>query len=356
MTLTQTAIERELLLVPVPARPGIATEPNEPVLEHDDDGAAEGDGHGPEGSRRERLERSRSRRPKGDTKRATVWSVRLSSARWRVVRVALAVIAVVLVGLVAELTVLGGLEHRSTQITLFNQFRSELALGTAPVGPVGPDHRPIALGTPIALLTIPSIGVRQVVAEGTSAAVLTGGPGHLRSTVFPGGDGTSIVLGRAHAYGGPFARIAELKKGAAITVVTQAGTATFGVVDVHPAGARVLGPVPGTSRLTLGTASGTPYAPSGAVWVDADKVGRPLPSYQPLLRTVPADEQPLGTDTGSLWVFLLGLEVLAAALVVAGWSRRRFGHAQAWIVFTGPVLLIGLFLADQLARFLPNLT
>ena len=70
----------------------------------------------------------------------------------------------------------------------------------------------------------------------------------------------------------------------------------------------------------------------------------------------PANEQPLGIDTGSLWLFLLGLEVLVAALVLAAWSWRRFGRAQAWIVFSAPVLLVGVFLADQLARFLPNLT
>jgi sortase A len=351
VTLTQTAIERELLLVPVPATPDVITEPDDWV--GDADGESEPgqpDSGGP------RPERQRSRRRKGDNRRAGTRSVRATSGRWRVAQLALATVAVVLIGLVAELTVLGGLEHRSTQITLFNQFRSDLALGTAPVGPVGQDHRLVPFGSPIALLTIPSIGVRQVVAQGTTAAVLTGGPGHLRSTVFPGGEGTSIVLGRAHAYGGPFSRIASLRKGATIVVVTQSGTATFHVVDVHKAGARVLGPVPGTSRLTLGTASGPPFAPSGVVWVDADKVGRPLASFEPLVRTVPANEQPLGTDTGSLWVFLLGLEVLIGALVLAAWSWRRFGHAQAWIVFSAPVLLIGVFLADQLARFLPNLT
>ncbi|MGB7053081.1 MAG: class E sortase [Acidimicrobiales bacterium] len=354
MTLTQTAIERELLLVPVPATPDIVTEPDELVA--DNDGDHEPEGPDEPGSGFPRRERHWSFRRKGAKRQAGPRSVRFSSRRWRVAQLTLATVAVVLVGLVAELTVLGGLEHRSTQITLFNQFRSELALGTGAVGPVGSDHRPIALGTPIGLLAIPSIGVRQVIAQGTTAAVLTGGPGHLRSTVFPGGDGTSVVLGRAHAYGGPFSRIADLRKGATITVVTQAGTATFRVVDVHAAGARVLGPVPGTSRLTLGTASGTPFAPSGVVWVDADKVGRPLPSFRPLLRTVPASEQPLGIDTGSLWLFLLGLEALAAVLILAAWSWRRFGRAQAWIVFSAPVLLVGVFLADQLARFLPNLT
>jgi sortase A len=175
--------------------------------------------------------------------------------------------------------------------------------------------------------------------------------------VFPGGDGTSIILGRAHAYGGPFGGIAQLRKGATIDVVTGAGQlATFRVVDVHRAGARVLGPVPGTSRLTLGTASGPAFMPTGVVWVDADKVGRTLPSYQPLVRTVPADEQPLGSDPGSIWYLALAIEGLIAVVVLAGWSWRARGHAQTWIVFTAPALLVGLVVADQLARLLPNLT
>ncbi|HXW38335.1 MAG TPA: sortase, partial [Acidimicrobiales bacterium] len=277
--------------------------------------------------------------------------------RARVAQVVLLTVAAVLVGMVAELALVSGLEHRSAQVTLFNQFRNEVALGTGPLGPVGPDHRPLAPGTPIAYLVIPSIDLRQVVLEGTSSGVLAEGPGHLRSTVFPGGDGTSVVLGRSHLFGGPFARIGQLQKGATVDVLTGAGIqATFRVVDVHRGGARVLGPVPGTSRLALGTATGPPFAPTGVLWVDADKVGRALPSFRPIVGSVSADEQPLGTDAGHLWLLLLGLEVLIGVLALAAWSWRVRGRAQTWIVFTAPVLLVAVLVADQLARLLPNLT
>jgi sortase A len=359
VTLTQTAVERERLLVPVAPRPDIATDPEPESGDHrpegetplrgqggPSDGEAGDPSHSSHSGRRSRQNR---RRPGGaPSRQAGPWL--------RAVQVGLAVVAIVLLGLVAELTLVSGFEHRAAQVNLFNRFRSELALGTAPLGPVGRDHRPLPAGAPIALLTVPSIGVRQVVQQGTSGAVLADGPGHLRSTVFPGGEGTSVVLGRAHAYGGPFARIADLRKGARITVVTQSGTATFRVVDQHRAGSHVLGPVPGTSRLELGTATGPAYAPSGVTWVDADKIGPPMPAFQPLVHTVPAGEQPLGTDSGSLWLFLLGLEMLIAALAVASWSWRHRGHVQTWLVFTAPVLLIGVFASDQLARFLPNLT
>ena len=207
----------------------------------------------------------------------------------------------------------------------------------------------------MAQITIPSIGVNQVVVEGTSGTVLADGPGHYRSTIFPGGTGDSIILGRNAAYGGPFGQIDKLKKGARIQVITQVGTSVFKVVDVRPAGAKVRPVAPGKSRLTLGTASGSPFVPSGVVWVDADKIGPPLAAQLPLMKLVPVSERALGLDTGTLWVLSLWVLVLAALATAAAWTWRRRGRAQAWIVFTAPVLLVWMFIADQFARLLPNL-
>ena len=96
-------------------------------------------------------------------------------------------------------------------------------------------------------------------------------------------------------------------------------------------------------------------SPSGVVWVDADKIGPPLPAQRPPVKTVPAAEQPLGLDTSTLWALLLWLLVLAVLLAGAVWTWRRRGRAQAWIVFTAPMLLVWMFIADQFARLLPNL-
>ncbi len=273
----------------------------------------------------------------------------------RAVLATLVVVALLSIGMVVQLAYVSGLEHRSAQVNLYNRFRTELALGTAPLGPKVSAHKTLPIGQPMAQITIPSIGVSQVVLEGTTGSVLADGPGHLRSTVFPGGTGDSIILGRNGAYGGPFGRISDLRKGATITVVTQVGTSTFHVVDIHRAGAKVLPVGPGKSRLTLGTASGTRYAPSGAIWVDADKVGTPLAAQRPAVKTVPAAEQPLGLDTGTLWALALWALALGALVVGGVWTWRRRGHAQAWIIFTAPVLLVWMFVADQFARLLPNL-
>ncbi len=328
MTLAQSTLERETLLVAVP----------DPAP----DGAATG--HDP-------AEALRLQRIFDETghlgKTVTI------SRSATVVRFALVVVALASIGMVVQLAYVSRLEHRSAQVSLYNQFRTELALGTAPLGPTGKFHS--TMGAPIAQISIPSIGVSQVVLEGTTGTVLADGPGHYRSSVFPGGAGDSVILGRAAAYGGPFGRIHDLHKGATITVITQVGTSQFKVIDVRPAGTKVLPVAKGKSRLTLGTASGTPFVPSGVVWVDADKVGAALPAQHPAVKTVPAAERPLGFDTGTLLDLMLWLVLLAVLAVGAVWTWRRRGRAQAWIVFTAPLLLVWMFVADQFARLLPNL-
>ncbi len=339
MTATQTALEREMLLVPTPGSPG-----EQSAVGHPDEAARlqeQFDATGHLGTA-----------PAEPTKRPKM--------PLHIVRAALAILAAVSIGLVIQLAYVSRLQHHSAQVDLYNRLRPELALGTAPTGPCGQAacgkrHQPIALGTPIATIQIPSIGVKQVVLEGTTGAVLADGPGHYLSTVFPGGAGTSVILGRQAAYGGPFGHIADLRKGARITVVTQVGTSVFRVVDVRPGGTRERLAPATRARLTLGTASGTAFVPSGVVYVDADKVGPALAAYPPAVHTVPDSQRPMGLDTGTLW--LLGLLSVALVAVFAGavWVWRRRGHAQAWIIFTAPLVLLWMFVVDQIARLLPNL-
>jgi len=279
--------------------------------------------------------------------------------RWEavvdVVRVAAVTLSSLVLGLTLNLVVASGVSQRAAQVRVFDQFRQELELGTAPVGPRA-QGRPLAPGTPMALLEVPSIGLEQVVGEGTTAGVLMTGPGHLPSTVFPGGAGTSIILGRAAAYGGPFARIAELRPGAKVVTVTGVGTSRFRVVDIRRAGGTIPALKPGAGRITLATATGSPYVPTGVVWVDADLVGSVLPSEAPFSHVVAADERPLAADTAALGPLAAWLFVLAAVLALGTWVWHRKGRAQAWIVFSAPVIVIGYFITGHVAQLLPNLT
>jgi sortase A len=351
MTVTHTALEREMLLVPAPGavpdgRPGEVDAPGPVDADHSPEARTQ--------ARRLQAEFDATGQLSGG-RRAWAGQV-VATRRWAVaVRAVLAVVALVSIGMVVQLAYVSRLEHRSAQVNLYNRFRTELALGTAPLGPSGTHHTKLAPGAPMAQITIPAIGVSQVVLEGTTGNILADGPGHARTTVFPGGTGDSIILGRAAAYGGPFGKITTLHKGATINVVTQVGTSTFRVIDVRPSGAKAFKVPADSSVLTLGTASGTPFAPSGVVFVDARKVGAPLAAQKPLIKKLPASEQPLGFDTGDLWLLSLWALALGALAFGAVWTWQRRGHAQAWIVFTAPILLVWMFVADQFARLLPNL-
>jgi hypothetical protein len=110
-------------------------------------------------------------------------------------------------------------------------------------------------------------------------------------------------------------------------------------------------------RLTLVTATGTPFIPRGAVYVDADLTTAALatpPTVIPL-GGIPKAERPLATDAGSLWALVLWLQALVVVAVGMVWSWVRWGRHQTWIVFLPVTALIGFFAADQFIRLLPNL-
>jgi sortase A len=272
-----------------------------------------------------------------------------------VMSMALFLLAALALGFVANLVVVSPLEHQVAQTKAFNLLRYEFAQGTAPIHPRDAAHKLLALGTPIAVLDIPAIGVKEVVSEGTTSAVLIAGPGHERSTVFPGGAGTSVILGRAAAYGGPFGRLNELRTGALIKVTTQVGTSTFRVIDRRKAGDVIPHLAQGRARLTLATASGPAFVPSGVLWIDANLVGSPLAASKPAMHSLPGSERPLGIDIGSLWLMALWLGALVLLLGGAFWTWHRRGHARAWIIFSAPVAVVSLFIAAQITLLLPNL-
>ncbi|MEY4175537.1 MAG: hypothetical protein RI900_2702, partial [Actinomycetota bacterium] len=244
------------------------------------------------------------------------------------------------------------------QRNAFETFSANLAAGTVAIGPFDDAGVPVPLGTGLAFLEIPKLDLHEVVRSGTTPSVLFGGPGLRRDTPLPGQVGTSVVLGRRAAYGAPFADISTLGKGDEIMVTTGQGVFEFQVLGVRRAGDPVPPPLAaGAARLSLVTADGTPFVPSGVVRVDADLVGAAVGGPRPALTadSLPASERPLGTDTSTLWALALWLQALTLVMVGAIWAWHRWGRPQAWIVFTPAVVLVGLGAAGELARLLPNL-
>lgn len=270
---------------------------------------------------------------------------------------AMVVFAALFVGLVFYLAVLSNISEHRSQDLLAKQFRNELAFGTAPIGQVDVNGVLLKQGAPVALLSIPSIGVNNTVVEGTSSRTLTDGPGHRRDTPLPGQTGVSVIYGRQAAYGGPFANIGSLKVGATITTTTGQGQATYRVIDIRQAGDRAPALAATAGRLTLVTASGTPFISNTVVRVDADLVGKPFATPQAVLRpgSLSSAEDPLSSDSsGWLQLFLWG-ELALAVTVGVVFALRRWGRWHTWIVAVPVALLIGTEMAKQVVIVLPNL-
>lgn len=248
---------------------------------------------------------------------------------------------------------LSGIEEHRAQHTLYAQLRQQLAEQTTPIGGA------IRAGVPVALIDAPSIGLREVVVEGTSSSALRSGPGHKRNSPLPGQPGVSQIFGKSTTFGSPFGDITNLRVGESISVVTGQGRFTYSVQGVRHRGDRVTALAAGQSRLTLVTSAGTGWrrgwAPSGTVYVDAtlsDKVA-PVPGPRP--NVVPSDEQAMKVDSGQLFPLVLWLQALIGLVVLVLWAGRRWGKVPT--AMAGCVAIVALLwiVTDTAAGLLPNL-
>jgi sortase A len=266
---------------------------------------------------------------------------------------AFTMIAIVCLWAAVQLLFLSSISENRAQDLLYNQFRGELAGATAPVGPIVPP------GDPVALLTSPSIGLEQVVVEGTASGDLLKGPGHRRDTALPGQVGTSVVYGRATTYGGPFGELTELRAGDKIEVDVGQGHKVFRVSGVRRAGDPLpQPPVEGAARLTLVTAEGSgrldALAPQSVVYVDADaKKGYAAPAGR--APAVPESEQSMARDTSALPLLALCLALLLALTLGVIAVRQRWSTALVWVVAAPLVIALSWATTDVVMRLLPNL-
>ncbi|WP_244931710.1 class E sortase [Nocardioides sp. W7] len=259
--------------------------------------------------------------------------------------------------IVLQMLVLGGLSQARDQSLLYGDFREQLAAATAPVG-----DTPIEPGVPVALMEIAGLDLEQVVIEGTASGDLLVGPGHLRGTVLPGQEGTSVVMGRAASYGGPFGDISTLKAGDPITVTSAQGVKTFTVLGVRRTGDPLPQPRPvGTARLTLISAEGegegslSALRPGEVVYIDAE-APEAFPAPPAAAVTVPESERPMADDSANampllvLWMALL----LALTLAVVA-ARQRWSALLVWVVATPVAIALAWQATDVVMRLLPNL-
>lgn len=252
---------------------------------------------------------------------------------------------------VVFLLVLSPLQQSRAQDVLYTTFRSQLAAATAPFG-----VDPIAPGSPIAVMEVPVLGLRQVVVEGTAGADLRDGPGHLRVTTLPGQLGTSVIFGRSTTYGGPFHDLPGLQPGDRLQLTTGQGVFAYKVEDVRRDG----DPQPPALTADQGrllfvtTESGTLGAQS-TVYVDALLTSPPAVTPPRSTVIAPTYEDQMASDPSALLPLSLWLFGLLCVGAFAAWGVARWGRAQTWIVAV-PLLLATLWGAsDSAAMLLPNL-
>lgn len=85
-------------------------------------------------------------------------------------------------------------------------------------------RRKSAEGDAIARLRIPSIGVSEIMVNGTETDTLKRGPGRYLGSYMPGEGELVYVAGHRTTYGAPFSRIDRIEKGDAVFVELPYGT------------------------------------------------------------------------------------------------------------------------------------
>lgn len=265
-------------------------------------------------------------------------------------------LALLIVWIFVYLGFLSGFEHGHHQSALYDDVRTQLALGELPTG------APIAPGTALGVLSIPSIGLdNEVFVEGTRNEQLQKGPGHVYGSVLPGQQGVSVLAGRSLTFGAPFRHIDDLKAGAIVRVITANGTFPYRVDGVRRKGDPIPPRPTGTAgRLTLVTSlrdSGPLGAvrPADTVYVDTSL---PNGTVSPgAVGTIDPGVTYLSAhvDTATLAQLVLALQLLGLVLAACAWGWNRWSRIAVWIVGT-PAVIASLWIASSLtSRLLPGL-
>ncbi len=271
---------------------------------------------------------------------------------------ALAIIFIICAWMLLQMLVFGNATEARAQHMLYSNYRGELAQATAPTGALDYNGVPIKPGSPVALLTIPTLNLKQVVVDGTASEDLFPGPGHLRNTVLPGQQVVSVVFGRASTYGAPFTHIPELKVGDEIDVHNAEAKVVYKVIDIRRAGDNIPAAPTGTQgRLTLVTAEGSGFLsslrPSDAVYVDAST--EKATGVGLTAAAVPSSELVMARDTSDLPTLALLLGVLVALVFGVSVARRHFRGVLVWSFATPAAIALAWAVTEQVMRLLPNL-
>ncbi len=158
------------------------------------------------------------------------------------------------------------------------------AQNSAPAAGVVPASN--SAGDTLVRITIPKINVDAIVVEGTSAQALMRGPGHIRSSAYPGEQGNVVISAHRDTF---FRHIVELGKGDLIQLQRGGTTYTYEVTGkkvTDPNDISVIQQTP-DARLTLITCYPTYYiGPAPERLVVFSKLVSPPATNQAAVTTV----------------------------------------------------------------------
>ncbi len=287
--------------------------------------------------------------------------------------IGLTMLCTVLAVLLVNLLGVSQLQHMTTQSRLYSELRADLYNGTAPTGPLAADGSGIVpLGAPVAVMQASTIGIdREVIVDGTGPAQTMQGIGFLRDTSLPCQAGTTELMARSGAYGGIGAQWSRLAVGDTLTVTMQQGSCTYRVIDHRFAGDLAPAVPASGSLLTLVSASGWQFIPTGVYRIDLALVGTTTTDTSGSTTTgttafptsgqvfpstsLTASEQPMAVDTSQLFPLVLLLEALIGLVVLVWWLWRRWNKAKIVIVAIPIALALAFLTASSVDLLLPNL-
>ena len=266
------------------------------------------------------------------------------------------IVGILLLALAVFEGFIGGITEQRDQRELRGAFDKLLTAqaGFAAVTKGGTQIIPV--GTPVASIEIPKIGLRRIVAEGTTSDDLRKGPGHLRSTPLPGQHGNAVIAGRRTTYGGAFADLGKLRIGDQINVTTPFGAFHYLVHDVETLASGDpdrLGATM-TDNLTL-TTSDPPYRANKRLVVVGRLQGKASKYVDPLRQSkVDKVEGSFFGDAGKAWP-ALGYELLLFVVLIA--SRTLYNRWAKWptyLISTPIVLAVAFAWLQAMVGLLPS--
>ena len=276
-------------------------------------------------------------------------------------RIALMVVGWASMLLIATLAViypLGPLSQHRAQHRLLGRFRTDIyAAANDKQGLAGLLQRdaPVApsVGTPIGIIDVGPIALRQVVVEGVDSGQTWRAPGHVPGTAGLGQPGNAAVVGRRSGWGGPFGSIDTIRRGTPIVVTTIQGQSLYRVVAVRrgESAEQALAPTRGNRLTLLTSASSVPWANRTAVVVVAELDGRPFePTPQ---RGRDASSNGTGGDHRALAQLGLFLVLFSWVAWQTSTAHRRWKPVTAYLITTPALVVLAILVAESLSRLLP---